>query len=362
MPRDPPAAFIYSDAYLRYQFGPGHPFKSTRARDTLRLLRDLGLIDGQGQLREPEPASEEALRLVHSREYLAFVQRACERGTGYLDFGDTPATPGLFEGGRHVVGGSLLGARLLMEGEAAHAFNPGGGLHHAMPDAASGFCVFNDIAIAVRYLQKRHRVARIAIVDLDGHHGDGTQAILYREPILTISLHRRGIFPGTGYPDELGEGPGHGYSVNLPLPGGTNDELFLHAFEEAVLPLVVRYAPEIIMVQCGVDGHQGDPLVGLALTARTYVTVCRTLHALAHRLCDGRLLLFGGGGYDVANTVRCWAVMFATLLHGAPACAQARCRELATAVAPAPTTPGAARAVQRSVEQVKRRVFPLHGL
>jgi acetoin utilization protein AcuC len=362
MPRNHLVSFIYSDAYLGYQFGPGHPFKSSRARDTLHLLRELGLVDGKAQLREPEPASEEELRLVHSREYLEFVRRACARGAGFLDFGDTPATRGLYEGGRHVVGGSLLGARLLMQGEAAHAFNPGGGLHHAMADAASGFCVFNDIAIAVRYLQTRHRVARIAVVDIDGHHGDGTQAILYREPILKVSMHRSGIFPGTGYPDELGDGPGHGYSVNLPLPGGTNDELFLHAYREAVLPLVERYAPEIIMVQCGVDGHLGDPLVGLALTAQTYITVCRTLHALAHRLCDGRLLLFGGGGYDVANTVRCWTVMFATILDEVPTDVRSRYRELATAVAPSPTNPIAARAVRRSVEQVKRCVFPIHGL
>ena len=362
MPQNHTACFIYGDAYLRYWFGPGHPFKSTRALDTLRLLRELGLFNGKAKHCVPEPASEEELRLVHSQEYIDFVKHACERGTGFLDFGDTPATRGLYEGARHVVGGSLLGARMLMEGEAAHAFNPGGGLHHAMADSASGFCVFNDIAIAARYLQKRHHGVRIAILDLDGHHGDGTQAILYREPILKISLHRSGIFPGTGYPDELGDGPGRGYSVNLPLPGGTNDELFLHAYKEAVLPLVEHYAPEIIMVQCGVDGHLGDPLVGLDLTAKTYITVCRTMHALAHRLCDGRLLLFGGGGYDIENTVRCWTVMFATILDELPADAQTRYRKLATAVAPAPTNPAAAREVKRSVEQVKRLIFPIHGL
>jgi len=193
------SAFLYHNEYLKYQFGPTHPFKPIREKDTLDTLQGLGIFNGRAKYYEPPLASKDELLLVHSSEYIKFVEKMCKRGNGYLDFGDTPATKGLYEGARRVVGGTILGAKMIMDGEIKHAFNPGGGLHHAKEASASGFCVFNDVAIAVRFLQREYGLKRIAVIDIDGHHGDGTQEILYEEPILKISTHRIGIFPGTGY-------------------------------------------------------------------------------------------------------------------------------------------------------------------
>lgn len=354
------SAFIYHDDYLKYQFGPSHPFKPIREKYALEILRELGVFDGKARIYEPEPATEDDLCLVHSGDYVRYVKKICEKGFGHLDYGDTPATRGLYEGSCRVVGGSILGAKLVMDGVVDYAFNPGGGLHHAKADSASGFCVFNDIAIAVRYLQRNYGVERIAVVDIDGHHGDGTQEILYHEPILKISSHRIGIFPGTGYIDELGAGEGAGYSVNIPLLGGTGDEAYLYAFREVVQPLLESYRPEILINQFGVDGHYQDPLVGLALTTRTYEEVAKTMHNLAHRLCHGRLLVLGGGGYDVNNTARCWAIMFATICEGLPEKNLEGYRRLFDE--PQHQDEKVLERTKNIIEDIKRRIFPLHNI
>jgi len=351
------SSFIHSDEYLKYQFGPSHPFKSIRCKLALEILKDLGAFDDKARVITPILASYDDLLLVHAKEYVEYVRRKSDAGYGLLDLGDTPATKGLFEGACAVVGGSILGAKRVIDGEDAHAFNMGGGLHHAKPDAASGFCVFNDIAIAVRWLQKNRNVQRIAIIDIDGHHGDGTQEIFYDEPILKISSQRIGIFPGTGYVDEIGEGAGEGYSVNIPLLGNTGDAAFLYAYEEIVPPLLKWYRPEIIFCQCGIDGHLGDPLVGLALTTRTYETVARSLHNLAHDLCGGRLLLFGGGGYDVNATARCWALIFSIVSE---AVLPSKYGQLLDKEVHESQT--ASSRVRSVVEEIKRTIFKMHGL
>jgi acetoin utilization protein AcuC len=216
---------------------------------------------------------------------------------------------------RVAVGATLHGARAIARGEARHAFNPGGGLHHAGRARAGGFCVFNDAVIAVRALQREHQLARIAIVDLDGHHGDGTQELLWEEPTLYASVHRFGsrFYPGTGAAHEVGAGPGLGYTLNVPLPRGTGDETYLRALDEVVLPYVAAYRPELLIVQIGVDTHRGDPLVRLDLTAGVYRQIALRLHALAHDCCDGRLLALAGGGYVPASVARCWAIFLGTL-------------------------------------------------
>ncbi|MFQ6075203.1 MAG: hypothetical protein ACE5Z5_03570 [Candidatus Bathyarchaeia archaeon] len=173
-------ALIYDDAYLSYQFGPDHPLQPTRVKYTLDLIKEFKLLNGKARLYSPKAASEEDLRSVHSPEYVNTVKRMSAVGRGFLDSGDTPATKGIFEAACSVVGGSILGADLIMKGEVRHAFNPGGGHHHAKRDGASGFSVFNDIAIAVRRLQRRYGVRRVAIIDIDGHHADGTQEIFYK--------------------------------------------------------------------------------------------------------------------------------------------------------------------------------------
>jgi acetoin utilization protein AcuC len=352
------SSFIYSDDYLKYQFGPAHPFKSIRCKKAMDILKDIGAFDDKIRVVRPRPASYEDLLLVHTQEYIDYVRRKSEAGLGLLDLGDTPATKGLFEGSSSVVGGSILGARRVIDGEDTHAFNVGGGLHHARPDAASGFCVFNDIAVAARWLQKNRGIQRIAIVDIDGHHGDGTQSIFYEEPLLKISSHRIGIFPGTGYVDEIGEGTGKGYSVNIPLPGGTGDEAYLSAFKAVVPPLLKWYKPEIIFLQCGIDGHLGDPLVGLSLTTKTYEAVVTSLHELAHSLCAGKLLLFGGGGYDVETTARCWALVFAILSGAAPLSDYSSLRDKES-TRDDPTTRSR---VKEVVYQLRESIFKIHDL
>lgn len=313
-------AFIYHEDYLKYYFGPTHPFKPIREKYTLDLLKELGVFDEKAKYYEPKPASEDDLMLVHTKKYVDFVKKMSERGSGYLDYGDTPATKGIYEGSCSVVGGSLCAADLIMKGKASHAFNPGGGLHHAKESSAAGFCVFNDIAIVTRYLQRKYGLKKIAIIDIDGHHGDGTQKILYHEPVLKISLHRYdGVFyPGTGSVGEIGEGDGKGYTINIPLPARTPDEAYLFAFNEIVMPQIEGYRPEIIISQFGVDGHYQDPLVGLSLTTKTYEEISSALHKLAHEISNGKYLILGGGGYNPVNVSRCWAVMFVNVSKAIP--------------------------------------------
>lgn len=303
-------AYMVNEDFLKYDFGPWHPFKPYRWRLTLEILERKRVFDtGYVEKVYARTATEEELMLVHTREYIEFVKRATERGEGYLDYGDTPARRGVFEGALARVGASLHGVDLIMEGVFAHVFNPGGGFHHARTDSAAGFCVFNDIAVAVRYLQKRYGLERVAVIDVDGHHGDGTQSIFYEDPtVLKVSLHRYGIYPGTGWYTEVGSGRGEGYSINIPLPGGTDDASYLYVFENIVVPVVEEYRPEFIVLQYGADSHYEDPLVGLGLTTRGYEKIIETVHRLSHRLSGGRLLVTGGGGYNVDNVARIWSI------------------------------------------------------
>ncbi len=359
------SAFLYHDDYLGYNFGPVHPLKPQRYKDTFELLQTLGVFDEQVKHYKPYRATEDDLELVHSPEYIGMVKSKCATGTGYLDYGDTPARRGVYEASCAKVGGSILGADLVM-GEVDHAFNVGGGLHHARRNSAAGFCVFNDVAIAARHLQQRHGVKRIAIVDVDGHHGDGTQQIFYKEPILTISLHRYGgglfgrFYPGTGRVAEIGEGDGRGYSVNVPLPVGTFDDAYLEAFNELVPPLIEQYKPDVLLNQFGVDTHYQDPLVGLSLTTKSYVVVSSLLHDLAHKVSHGRLLVFGGGGYEPRNVSRCWAVMFVTMAGVTPK-DEAMYEDLFDGDIEAEDSKILAE-VRQTIRNVKETIFPLHNL
>ena len=346
-------SFVYSDAYLKYFFGPSHPFQATREKMTFELLKLLGVFGKHMELVQPAIASEEDILSVHEKTYVEFVKKTVN---GMLDYGDTPATPTLYEGALWRVGGSLTAAKLAMGGKIS--FNPGGGLHHSHRSVASGFCVFNDIAISVRYLQKQG-FRRIAVIDVDGHHGDGTQSILNEEPVLKVSLHRYdgSFFPGTGRAEDIGEGEGIGYSVNVPLPKDCYDEAYMKAFNEIVLPVVCAYKPEIIINQFGVDSHYGDPLVGMALTTKTYEKIAHSLRGLSKELCKSRLLVLGGGGYSKEDVARSWATV-CLALSNAP-------KELLDKVADTkePKKPGwVMDDVEKSIKAVKKAVFPYHGL
>lgn len=263
-----PTAFFYSDGMLKYQFGPDHPSQPIRYRLIKETLEGMGVFGEHLVMMEPKPADIYQIERVHSPEYIERIREECASGRGYLDDGDTPATQTLFDGTMACVGGTLDAVRSVAEGRFEHAMNPSGGFHHARPDGAAGFSVFNDIAIAVRMLQQDYGFKRIAVVDTDGHHGDGTQSIFYDEKVLTISFHRfgNGFFPSTGSIKEIGRGEGCGYCINVPLPCGTQDEVYVPAFRKIMTEAMREYKPDFILHVFGTDAHRDDDMVRLGLT------------------------------------------------------------------------------------------------
>ncbi|MBI5878133.1 MAG: acetoin utilization protein AcuC [Chloroflexi bacterium] len=331
-----------------------------RYRDSYRLFESLGFFANGLRVERQAPAGVDELLRVHTPEYVDYVRQRDAEGSGFLDGGDTPAYPGVFERARLSVGGSLLGARLIMDGAADHVFNPSGGLHHAQRDRAGGFCIFNDIVIVVRWLQAQG-LSRIAVVDVDGHHGDGTQNLLYAEPVLTISLHQYDgrFYPRTGRLEDHGEGAGLGHNINLPLPRRTGHSAYLDAFDRVALPALRAYRPQFVLVQFGTDGHANDPLVGLQLTTQTYQALTERLHAAAHQLCGGRLLLFGGGGYHPETVARCWSLMLGTLAGCVPPHKRASYADLHDG--PLPEDAEAAVRVEAMVSDWQRLTSHLNG-
>jgi acetoin utilization protein AcuC len=309
-------ALIHSDGYRRYDYGPEHPLRMERLGLTYALIEALGLTRlPEGRVVEPVPASDAVLRQFHSTEYLAAL-RAASAGEAIpaphrygLGPGDNPIWPGCFEASALACGGSIQGAELLARGEVQRAFAFAGGLHHAMPDRASGFCYLNDAVLAI--LALRARGWRVCYIDIDAHHGDGVQAAFYdRADVLTISTHERGdrLFPGTGSVDEIGVDEGRGYAVNLPLNPYTDDAVYLDAFDAVVPPLVEAFRPDVVVAQLGIDSHRTDPLTHLALTVDGFAAAVRRIVRLAPRL-----LALGGGGYDLRNVARAWTVAWALM-------------------------------------------------
>jgi acetoin utilization protein AcuC len=281
----------------------------------------------------------------------------------------------MHEASARVAGASLTAAEAVRSGRAQHAFNPAGGLHHAMPARASGFCVYDDPAIAIRWLLERG-VRRVAYVDVDVHHGDGPQAIFYDDPrVLTISLHQSGrtLFPGTGFVSELGAGEARGTKVNVPLAPYTDGDRWLAAFDAIVPPLVTEWHPEVLVTQLGCDTHATDPLAQLWLTTETYRATAARLHRLAHDAAGGRWLATGGGGYQWARVVpRAWTTYFAEMAgHEIADDLPVDWLELAeheagyrlpTTLSDPDLTPPGEADVTHVIDEVRREVFPLHGL
>jgi acetoin utilization protein AcuC len=305
-----------------YDFGPAHPLAPVRVELTIELARAFGVLAEPGVVvAEPSPATDAELELVHEPDYIAAVRRAGEpsgpRGQA-LAFGlgtpDDPVFPGMHEASALVAGATLAAARAVWSSAAEHGVNIAGGLHHAMAGHASGFCVYNDPAIAIAWLLG-HGAQRIAYVDIDVHHGDGVQAAFYDDPrVLTISLHEHPatLFPGTGRPRETG-GPGaEGSAANVALPAGTGDAGWLRAFHAIVPPLVRQFRPEVLVSQHGCDTHRLDPLAHLELTIDAQRAAHAAVHALAHETAGGRWLLTGGGGYELVRVVpRTWTHLLA---------------------------------------------------
>lgn len=310
------SVIVTGNELLTYNLGPTHPLRPERLKVALALMKSYGLITS-ADLLPPRLAKPDELRLFHTEEYLKRVQEYSERGYGLLDEGDTPAFKGCFEATSWVAGASLAGIEAIMRGVADHAFNFSGGLHHAHPERASGFCIFNDPAICVAFLKKNFGIKRVAYIDIDAHQGDGVMYGFYSDPsVLDIDFHENGryLFPGTGFPDEVGEGEAKGLKINIPLPPGTGDELYLKVFNMVVPSALERYKPEFILLQAGADSHRGDRLSHLSITVRTYNGAASTLHGLAHEYCGGRIIVFGGGGYNLGNVARCWASIFSTFI------------------------------------------------
>jgi acetoin utilization protein AcuC len=311
----------WDDKLTEYDFGPGHPLAPVRVELTMRLARSLGVLDAPGvAVTAPAPATDADLQLVHTPEYIAAVRRAGESGLSpeLFRFGlgtaDDPVFPGMHEASALVTGATLAAARAVALGSAEHAVNIAGGLHHAMADHASGFCVYNDPAIAIVALLDQG-LERVAYVDIDVHHGDGVQAAFYDDPrVLTISLHEHPatLFPGTGRPSETG-GPGaEGYAVNVALPAGTPDAGWLRAFHAIVPPLLRAFEPQLLVSQHGCDTHWMDPLANLRLTIDGQRAAHAAIHRLAHETAGGRWLLTGGGGYELVQAVpRTWTHLLA---------------------------------------------------
>lgn len=316
--------FVYSDDVTKYDFSPTHPMRPIRLKLTYELLKAYGVFDGGKMDVVPgRIATDDELRLCHSQVYINAVKKISETGEESMHtyefgigYGDNPAFKGMHEASALIAGSSVVATDLVMTGEAEHAINIAGGLHHALHDRASGFCIYNDPAIAAAHAAEKYGV-RVAYIDIDAHSGDGVQKAFYdRKDILTISLHEdpRYLFPGTGFVEEMGIGEGEGYSVNVPLEPGTYDDLYIAAFREIVPPIVKAYKPDLIISQNGCDTHYTDPLAGLSLTTDAYERLYSMIHTLAHEVCDGRLVALGGGGYQAFQVVpRAWALLSADL-------------------------------------------------
>ena len=372
-------ALIHSEAWTRFDYGPHHPLRMERLGLTWRLMQAYGLTTLPGAtVRASEAVPESALAVYHGTEYLQALKaanggqapKAAERfGLGP---GDNPVFPGLWDAARLCAAGSLLAADLVASGEADRAFHFAGGLHHAMPSRASGFCYVNDAVLAI--LRLRERGLRVLYIDIDAHHGDGVQHAFYGDPtVLTISTHERGdyLFPGTGFVEEAGTGAGVGYSVNLPLEPYTDSSVYLPAFEQVVPPLFEAFRPDAVVAQLGIDSHLTDPLTHLAFDIQGFARAVARITELSPRL-----VCLGGGGYDLQNVARGWTAAWAVLngieLPAAlpPSFAEdARRYEFRSNSLwdPAERLPEhrhlrAQEYVARQIEAIRRTIFPLHGL
>ncbi|NDL57726.1 acetoin utilization protein AcuC [Phytoactinopolyspora mesophila] len=381
----------WDDALTRYDFGPGHPMNPLRLALTFRLARDMGVLDRRGvEVIAPEMADDELLATVHTPEFIDAVRSAgadpmqADVAHG-LGTDDVPCFAGMHEVSALIVGGTVAAARAVWGRSVTHGVNFTGGLHHAMADAASGFCVYNDVAVGIQAMLDAG-AERVAYVDVDVHHGDGVQAIFYNDPrVLTISLHEtpRTLFPGTGFPDEVGGPDAQGTAVNVALPPGTGDTGWLRAFHAVVPPILRTWKPQVLVSQHGCDSHAEDPLAHLTLTVDGQRASYLALRALAHELCGKRWLATGGGGYALVDVVpRAWTHLLA-IAAGAPiepeALVPESWREFVRTsdygVAPRRMTDGArgdfsdwedgydpADWLDQAILATRSAVFPLHGL
>lgn len=321
--KDAGSVFIYSEEMARFDFGPDHPYKPERAAKTYDLCLRYGVLNRAWmRVQKPEPADPALLTLFHEPEYVISLQEASqglaslrllERGLGTAD---NPILKGIYEWSLLAAGGTHAAMEQLVTGKIQVAFNPLGGFHHAMPGHAEGFCYINDIAVTCKDTLRRRPNFRIAYVDLDAHHGNGVQQAFYDDPrVLFVSLHETGriLYPGSGNETETGRGEGLGFTVNVPLEPGTDDEVYTMVLDTVVSPLLRSFAPDLIVVEIGADTLISDPLTHLKLTNNGYQ---RAIKGLAG--AGPPILALGGGGYDLYRTARCWTLAWSILNHVEP--------------------------------------------
>ena len=290
---------VYSDVYLRHDTG-GHPESAQRLRAIMAGLQEKGLLDRLVRI-EPKKATVEEIASVHDRTYILWAEEMIQKGAHLLDFIETVVSQDSFEAALYAAGGVLAAIDAIGEGVITNCFcavRPPG--HHALSDRAMGFCVFNNVAIGARYVQKKYGIERVLIVDWDVHHGNGTQGTFYADPtVFYFSTHQFPHYPGSGDSGEVGEGKGRGYTLNVPMRGGAGDEEYVAAFQELLVPAMEEFRPEFILISAGFDGHRRDPLAGIDLTTEGYGRLTSIVRGMADRHASGRLVSVLEGGYDL---------------------------------------------------------------
>ncbi|SOC36614.1 acetoin utilization protein AcuC [Ureibacillus acetophenoni] len=321
------AVFVYSPEQLGYKFSESHPFNHKRLTLTMDLLKKINALN-EDHIIPARIATDEEIALAHDIKYIEVVKQA---GMGLLTpeqtvhYGigteDTPIFPHMHEASSTLVGGTLQAVDAVMQGKSRHALNLGGGLHHGFFSKASGFCIYNDSSVAIRYLRQKYNV-RVLYVDTDAHHGDGVQWAFYDDPnVCTLSIHETGryLFPGTGNITERGSGKGYGTTFNFPVDAFTEDDSFLMIYENALKEIFEYFKPDVVFTQNGADAHYLDPLTHLCGTMKIYQEIPKLVHKLAHEYCDGKWIAVGGGGYDIWRVVpRAWSYIW-TEMNDLPA-------------------------------------------
>lgn len=310
------AVCVFNDQRLAsYNFGKQHPFGPARFDAFNQAFLDQGL-DQRVKTCEAKVATAEEIELFHEHKYVEGVKLASLAGIGYLDQGDTPVVPGIYEAASLVAGTTLRAVRLIMQGECRRAFVPIAGLHHARRDRAAGFCVFNDCGIAIEALRREFNLQRIVYVDIDAHHGDGVYYSYDTDPNLIIAdLHEDGhfLYPGTGAVTETGRENAVGTKLNVPMPMGADDAVFDKVWK-SVQGFINDTKPEFVLLQCGADSIKGDPITHMAYTAQVHARVTTDLCQLADHHCEGRLLALGGGGYNLENIAAAWCAVIEAMI------------------------------------------------